>query len=58
MNQKAVTISPSQLIRFLEQELNELPDNRKGDNKKYAVKDVIKAAFSVFFTQSPSFLQH
>lgn len=58
MNQKAVTISASQLIGFLDQELKELPDNRKGDNKKYAVKDAVIAAFSVFFTQSPSFLQH
>lgn len=55
MNQKAVTIEASQLIGFLDQELNELPDNRKGDNKKYAVKDAVIAAFSVFFTQSPSF---
>ncbi len=44
MKKKAVTISPSQLIGFLDQELNELPDNRKGDNKKYAVKDGVKAA--------------
>ena len=58
MKKKAVTISPSQLIEFLDQEFNELPDNRKGDNKKYAVKDAVKAGFSVFFTQSPSFLQH
>lgn len=58
MNQKAVTISASELIKFLDQELNELPDNRKGNNKKYAVKDAVIAAFSVFFTQSPSFLQH
>lgn len=58
MKKKAVTIEASQLIEFLDQELNELPDNRKGDNKKYAVKDALKAAFSVFFTQSPSFLQH
>ncbi len=58
MKKKAVTISPSQLIGFLEQELNELPDNRKGDNKRYTLKDVVRAAFSVFFTQSPSFLQH
>jgi hypothetical protein len=56
MNQKAVTISASELIKFLDQELNELPDNRKGNNKKYAVKDAVIAAFSVFFTQSPSFL--
>ncbi len=58
MKKKAVTISPSQLIGFLDQELNELPDNRKGTNKKYTVKNAVKAAFSVFFTQSPSFLQH
>lgn len=58
MKKKAVTISPSQLIKFLDQELKELPDNRKGDNKKYTVKHALLAAFSVFFTQSPSFLQH
>ena len=58
MKKKAVTLEPSQLIRFLDQELNQLPDNRKGDNKKYTVKDAVLAAFSVFFTQSPSFLQH
>ena len=58
MNQKAVTISASQLIEFLDQELKNLPDNRKGENKKYSVKNAVLAAFSVFFTQSPSFLQH
>ena len=58
MNQKAITISTSQLIGFLDQELKELPDNRKGENKKYTVNHAVKAGFSVFFTQSPSFLQH
>ena len=58
MNQKAVTLDASQLIGFLDQELQDLPDNRKGDNKKYTVKNALLAAFSVFFTQSPSFLQH
>jgi hypothetical protein len=58
MKKKAITIEASQLIGFLDQELNELPDNRKGGNKKYAVKDAYLAGFSVFFTQSPSFLQH
>jgi hypothetical protein len=58
MKKKAVTISASQLIGFLEQELNQLPDNRTGNNKKYGVIDAVRAAFSVFFTQSPSFLQH
>ena len=58
MKKKAVTIEASQLIEFLDQELKKLPDNRKGDNKKYTVQDAGRAAFSVFFTQSPSFLQH
>ena len=58
MKKKTVTISPSQLIGFLDQELKELPDNRKGDNKKYTVNHALKAGFSVFFTQSPSFLQY
>ncbi len=58
MKKKAVTIEASNLIGFLDQELKELPDNRKGDNKKYTVNNAVKAAFSVFFTQSPSFLQH
>ena len=58
MKKKAVTIEASQLIGFLDQELKELPDNRKGDNKKYTVNHALKAGFSVFFTQSPSFLQH
>ena len=58
MKKKAVSIEPSELIRFLEQELNELPDKRKGSNSKYTVKNAVKAAFSVFFTQSSSFLEH
>ncbi len=58
MKKKAATLEPSQLIGFLEQELNELPDKRKGNNKKYKVKNALLAGFSVFFTQSPSFLQH
>ena len=58
MKKQAVSIEPSQLIEFLDKQLNELPDNRKGDNKKYTVKNAVKAAFSVFFTQSSSFLEH
>ena len=44
MNKKAVSIEPSELIRFLDQELNELPDKRKGSNSKYTVKNAVKAA--------------
>ncbi len=55
---KKSTISPSELIEFLKIELNELPDKRKGKNKKYQIKEAFLAAFSVFFTQCPSFLEH
>jgi len=47
------------LLKFLSQELSDLPDKRKiGNNTKFLVKDAVMAAFSVFFTQSSSFLEH
>jgi hypothetical protein len=54
MKRKAVSISPSKLIGFLKQQLNNLPDSRTGSNKKYQIKDAVIAAFSVFFTQCSS----
>ena len=33
-----------------------LPDPRTGDNTQYSMADLALAAFSVFFTQCPSFL--
>lgn len=35
-----------------------LPDTRNGLNKQYRIADAALSAFSVFFTQSPSFLAH
>ena len=59
MAQKAATLEISELMQFLHQELDDLPDERKpGNNRKYEIKDAVMAAFSVFFTQSPSFLDH
>src|SRR4051812_41650189 len=34
------------------------PDKRTGTNSQYTMADIGCAAFSVFFTQSPSFLDH
>jgi len=34
----------------------EFPDKRTGTNKTYPMKDIALSAFSIFFTQSPSFL--
>ena len=46
------------LLEFLEEEIPKFPDNRKGQNNKFEIRDAILSGFSVFFTQSPSFLQH
>lgn len=35
-----------------------LPDRRTGDNTQYSMADIALAAFSVFFTQCPSFLSY
>jgi len=39
-------------------QLETLPDHRTGKNISYRIKDAALGAFSVFFTQSPSFLAH
>ena len=36
----------------------DLPDPRRGRNRRYAMADIAMAALSVFFMQSPSFLAH
>jgi len=46
------------LMGPLRQVFAELPDRRKGKNLSYAMEDFGLSAFSVFFTQSPSFLAH
>lgn len=44
------------LISHLRQTFRRLPDGRTGDNTHYTMEDIGSSAFSVFFTQSPSFL--
>lgn len=52
-------IELTQLLKLLEEQLQNLPDERKpSNNQKYEVKDAVLAAFSVFFTQSSSFLEY
>jgi hypothetical protein len=56
---KAATLEIPELIQILRSLLHDLPDERKpGNNTKYQVEDAVMAAFSVFFTQLPSFLDH
>ncbi len=53
---EAITLD--QLINPLFEQFQQLPDHRTGQNRQYLVADAAKGAFSVFFTQSPSFLAH
>jgi hypothetical protein len=44
------------LIGYLDEAVKNFVDMRTGNNKRYPLGDIVRAAFSVFFTQSPSFL--
>jgi hypothetical protein len=46
------------LLAPLREAMQTFPDRRKGKNVHYALVDVAASAFSVFFTQCPSFLAH
>lgn len=46
----------SGLFGFLDRAISLFPDNRRGRNLSYRMRDLALSAFSVFFTQCPSFL--
>lgn len=46
------------LVSKFQHQLEHLPDGRTGKNISYSLKDAALAAFSVFFSQSSSFLAH
>jgi hypothetical protein len=48
----------SRMIKGLEQEFEQFPEHRTGQNTQYDLADAGMGTFSVFFTQSPSFLAH
>lgn len=48
----------TRMMKQLEQSCEGFPDLRTGANSIYDLADVGMSAFSVFFTQSPSFLAH
>ncbi len=52
----SVPLSTALLIQRIGSVFADLPDTRgKSNNQRYAMKDAALAAFSIFFTQSPSF---
>jgi hypothetical protein len=46
------------LLSLLTDCIEEFPDPRRGKNTRYSMRDFALSAFSVFFTQSPSFLSY
>lgn len=46
------------LLHFLQSAIDHFPDQRTGNNCTYSMHDIAMAAFSVFYTQNPSFLAH
>jgi hypothetical protein len=44
------------MVSFLRSVIGSFPDKRTGKNSSYSIRDAGLGAFSVFFTQSPSFL--
>ncbi|MBU0600476.1 ISNCY family transposase [bacterium] len=46
------------MIKSLREVIQTFPDKRTGKNSNYSIEDLGLGAFSVFFTQSPSFLAH
>jgi len=46
----------NRLVELFRSTVERFPDERTGENVKYSMADAAMGAFSVFFTQSPSFL--
>ncbi|NJN86227.1 MAG: transposase [Leptolyngbyaceae cyanobacterium SL_7_1] len=46
------------MVSSFRQRLSLLPDKRTGKNTRYGMEDAALSAFSVFFTQTPSFLAY
>lgn len=52
-------VSVDEMVELVHEQFEQLPDHRKGGpNTSYELKDAALGAFAVFFTQSPSFLEH
>jgi len=47
-----------EIVTSFRQVLSSLPDKRTGKNTRYGMEDAALSAFSVFFTQTPSFLAY
>lgn len=58
MESKSGVFTFDNMISSLREAMKTFPDKRTGKNTQYEVMDAASGAFSVFFTQCPSFLSH
>jgi hypothetical protein len=58
VNHARVVFSFDNMIASLHKAVEQFPDKRTGKNTQYKITDAALGAFSVFFTQCPSFLQY
>lgn len=58
MEGEKVVCTFADLIASLRNAIRAFPDIRTGKNTQYDIMDAASGAFSVFFTQCPSFLEH
>jgi hypothetical protein len=56
LEKKSAEFTFDNMVKYFRQTIAGFPDRRTGSNSRYRIEDVALAAFSVFFTQSPSFL--
>jgi hypothetical protein len=54
----AEALTFKQVLGILNTTFSRLPEHRRGRNSQYTLRDAALSAFSVFFTQSPSFLAY
>lgn len=54
----AKQITLDRIINSIRITVEDFPDKRTGKNLTYSMEDIALGGFSVFFTQSPSFLYH
>jgi len=50
------SITFDSMVKYLRSAIGLFPDKRTGKNSTYSIEDAALGAFSIFFTQSPSFL--
>ena len=58
LNKQSTPLDFNLFIGYLKSHFSLLPDKRHGNNCVYRISDAALSAFSVFFTQSSSFLSH